>query len=144
MLYGVKLFYSFRWGQLGDVLVLPTTSFKDPIWDSIGDKLWPSVARSLGTCRLARQLDFEAIRTQVLNTVLLPNLGEAYALIEKHERRMKLTSKVIVVCDVSLLADQMSFAANSRSQLHPELQPKKEYGKFGENKPHTIAISEVS
>ncbi|KAF6150857.1 hypothetical protein GIB67_020940 [Kingdonia uniflora] len=89
------------------------------------------------------QSDFKAIRTQVLNTASLPNLGEAYALIEKHERCMKLTSKAIVVSDVLPLADQMSFAANSRSQLHPELRPKKEYDKSGGNKPRTIAISEV-
>ncbi|KAF6165168.1 hypothetical protein GIB67_000752 [Kingdonia uniflora] len=61
------------------------------------------------------QSNFEAIRTQVLNTTPLPNLSEAHALIKKHERRMKLTSKVIAVSDVPPLADQMSFTANSRS-----------------------------
>ncbi|KAF6164785.1 hypothetical protein GIB67_011175 [Kingdonia uniflora] len=50
------------------------------------------------------------------NIAPLPNLDEPYALIEKHERHMKLTSKVTVVSDVPPLVDQMSFAANSRSQ----------------------------
>ncbi|XP_010278689.1 PREDICTED: tRNA wybutosine-synthesizing protein 2/3/4 isoform X2 [Nelumbo nucifera] len=44
-----------RWERLGDVVVLPVTSFKDPLWDSIGEELWSTVARSLGTRRLARQ-----------------------------------------------------------------------------------------
>ncbi|XP_010655400.1 tRNA wybutosine-synthesizing protein 2/3/4 isoform X2 [Vitis vinifera] len=44
-----------RWERLGDIVVLPVTSFKDPIWDSIGDELWPIIAKSLNTCRLARQ-----------------------------------------------------------------------------------------
>ncbi|XP_022723296.1 tRNA wybutosine-synthesizing protein 2/3/4 [Durio zibethinus] len=44
-----------RWERLGDIVVLPVSSFKDPVWDSIGDELWPIIARSLNTCRLARQ-----------------------------------------------------------------------------------------
>ncbi|XP_073302824.1 tRNA wybutosine-synthesizing protein 2/3/4 [Primulina huaijiensis] len=44
-----------RWERVGDMIVLPTTSFKDPMWDSIGKELWPIVAKSLGTGRLARQ-----------------------------------------------------------------------------------------
>ncbi|KAJ4703910.1 tRNA wybutosine-synthesizing protein 2/3/4 [Melia azedarach] len=44
-----------RWGKLGDIVVLPVSSFRDPVWDSIGDKLWPAVAKSLNTSRLARQ-----------------------------------------------------------------------------------------
>lgn len=37
-------------------MVLPVNAFKDPIWGSIGDELWPIVAKSLGTQRLARQV----------------------------------------------------------------------------------------
>ncbi|KAK6123931.1 hypothetical protein DH2020_042328 [Rehmannia glutinosa] len=44
-----------RWERLGDIIVLPVMSFKDQIWESIGEELWPLVARSLGTHRLARQ-----------------------------------------------------------------------------------------
>ncbi|KAJ1700928.1 hypothetical protein LUZ63_000707 [Rhynchospora breviuscula] len=44
-----------RWEQLGDMVVLPKNSFKDPQWDLIAKELWPIVANSLGTQRLARQ-----------------------------------------------------------------------------------------
>ncbi|XWS12833.1 hypothetical protein CRYUN_Cryun37aG0124200 [Craigia yunnanensis] len=44
-----------RWERLGDIVVLPVSSFMDPVWDSIGEELWPIIARSLNTCRLARQ-----------------------------------------------------------------------------------------
>ncbi|OAY64172.1 tRNA wybutosine-synthesizing protein 2/3/4 [Ananas comosus] len=44
-----------RWEHLGDIVVLPKTSFRDPLWDSMGDELWPLVAKSLGAQRLARQ-----------------------------------------------------------------------------------------
>ncbi|KAK9267461.1 hypothetical protein L1049_009887 [Liquidambar formosana] len=44
-----------RWDRLGDIVVLPLTSFKDPVWDSIGEELWPTIANLLNTRRLARQ-----------------------------------------------------------------------------------------
>ncbi|XVF40751.1 hypothetical protein PTKIN_Ptkin01aG0140400 [Pterospermum kingtungense] len=44
-----------RWERLGDIVVLPVSSFRDPVWDSIAEELWPIIARSLNTCRLARQ-----------------------------------------------------------------------------------------
>ncbi|KAK9022971.1 hypothetical protein V6N11_003207 [Hibiscus sabdariffa] len=44
-----------RWERLGDIVVLPVSSFRDPVWDSIGGELWPIIAKSLNTCRLARQ-----------------------------------------------------------------------------------------
>lgn len=44
-----------RWERLGDIIVLPVTSFSDPQWDSVHGELWPIVAQSLGTRRLARQ-----------------------------------------------------------------------------------------
>ncbi|CAN1326735.1 tRNA wybutosine-synthesizing protein 2/3/4 [Linum perenne] len=44
-----------RWECLGDIVVLPITSFKDPVWDSIREELWPIIATSLNAVRLARQ-----------------------------------------------------------------------------------------
>lgn len=44
-----------RWETLGDITVLPKTCFKDPLWESIREELWPLVAKSLGAQRLARQ-----------------------------------------------------------------------------------------
>lgn len=44
-----------RWERLGDIVVLPVTSFKDSAWDLIGQELWLIVAKSLGANRLARQ-----------------------------------------------------------------------------------------
>lgn len=44
-----------RWERLGDIVVLPVSSFKDPAWNTLGDELWTVVAKSLGARRLARQ-----------------------------------------------------------------------------------------
>ncbi|KAJ4980614.1 hypothetical protein NE237_031451 [Protea cynaroides] len=44
-----------RWERLGDIVVLPVSSFSDPAWDLIGDELWSIVAKSLGARRLGRQ-----------------------------------------------------------------------------------------
>lgn len=44
-----------RWERLGDIVVLPLTSFKDSAWDLIGQELWFIIAKSLGAIRLARQ-----------------------------------------------------------------------------------------
>ncbi|KAI3800287.1 hypothetical protein L1987_28374 [Smallanthus sonchifolius] len=44
-----------RWERLGDIFVLPMTSFKDSVWDSLGKELWLTVADSLGASRFARQ-----------------------------------------------------------------------------------------
>ncbi|OAY25926.1 hypothetical protein MANES_16G007200v8 [Manihot esculenta] len=44
-----------RWERLGDIVVLPVSSFKDPTWDLIGEELWPIIARSLNSQRLARK-----------------------------------------------------------------------------------------
>ncbi|KAI3680535.1 hypothetical protein L6452_35307 [Arctium lappa] len=44
-----------RWERLGDIVVLPMNSFKDSVWDSLGNDLWSTVAESLGARRLARQ-----------------------------------------------------------------------------------------
>lgn len=41
--------------------MLPVSSFRDPVWDSIDDKLWPAVAKSLNTSRLARQVSYMCI-----------------------------------------------------------------------------------
>lgn len=47
-----------RWEHLGDIIVLPKTAFMDPRWDSVGEELWPIVAKSLGAQRLARQVSY--------------------------------------------------------------------------------------
>ncbi|XP_047307750.1 tRNA wybutosine-synthesizing protein 2/3/4 [Impatiens glandulifera] len=44
-----------RWERLGDIVVLPVTCFKNTVWDSLGKEIWPIVADSLGTNRLAKQ-----------------------------------------------------------------------------------------
>ncbi|KAL2931413.1 tRNA wybutosine-synthesizing protein 2/3/4 [Bienertia sinuspersici] len=44
-----------RWEKLGDIVVLPITSFRDPAWDTIGSEVWSVVAKTLGARRLARQ-----------------------------------------------------------------------------------------
>ncbi|KAJ4828742.1 hypothetical protein Tsubulata_025157 [Turnera subulata] len=44
-----------RWERLGDIAILPVTCFKDQVWDSIGEELWPIIAKTLGSRRLARQ-----------------------------------------------------------------------------------------
>ncbi|XP_062189340.1 tRNA wybutosine-synthesizing protein 2/3/4 isoform X2 [Phragmites australis] len=44
-----------RWETLGNIIILPKTCFKDPLWESVSKELWPLVARSLGAQRLARQ-----------------------------------------------------------------------------------------
>jgi len=44
-----------RWETLGDIIILPKTCFKDPLWESVGEELWPLIAKSLGAQRLARQ-----------------------------------------------------------------------------------------
>ncbi|XP_020530122.1 tRNA wybutosine-synthesizing protein 2/3/4 isoform X2 [Amborella trichopoda] len=44
-----------RWERFGDLLILPMDSFKDKVWDSIGEELWPIVMKSLEANRLARQ-----------------------------------------------------------------------------------------
>uniref|UniRef100_A0A0Q3R7D4 tRNA wybutosine-synthesizing protein 2/3/4 n=1 Tax=Setaria italica TaxID=4555 RepID=A0A0Q3R7D4_SETIT len=44
-----------RWEILGDIIILPKTCFKDPLWESVSEELWPLVAKSLGAQRLARQ-----------------------------------------------------------------------------------------
>ncbi|WVZ66070.1 hypothetical protein U9M48_015345 [Paspalum notatum var. saurae] len=44
-----------RWETLGDIVILPKTCFKDPLWESVSEELWPIVAKSLGAQRLARQ-----------------------------------------------------------------------------------------
>lgn len=59
----------FRWERLGDIVVLPVTSFKDPAWDSIGPEVWPIVAKSLNANRLARQVSY--ILELFLSVILL-------------------------------------------------------------------------
>lgn len=48
-----------RWERLGDIVVLPVTSFKDPAWSSISEEVWSAIAVSLSANRLARQVCFK-------------------------------------------------------------------------------------
>lgn len=45
-----------RWDRIGDIVILPATSFKNSLWDSIAEELWLIVAKSLKAHRLARQV----------------------------------------------------------------------------------------
>lgn len=51
----ISLIY-LRWDKLGDIIVLPVSSFRDQAWELVEEDLWPIVAQSLGTRRLARQV----------------------------------------------------------------------------------------
>ncbi|KAL0845606.1 hypothetical protein Bca101_018852 [Brassica carinata] len=53
-----------KWERLGDIVVLPVTSFKDPAWSSISEEVWSAVAISLSANRLARQGRVEANGTR--------------------------------------------------------------------------------
>ncbi|KAK4753279.1 hypothetical protein SAY87_022077 [Trapa incisa] len=44
-----------KWERLGDIVVLPGTSFKDPVWETMGEELWAVIAEVLKTNRLAKQ-----------------------------------------------------------------------------------------
>ncbi|XP_058753871.1 tRNA wybutosine-synthesizing protein 2/3/4 isoform X1 [Vicia villosa] len=44
-----------RWDRIGDIVILPATSFKNILWNSIAEDLWLAVAKSLKAHRLARQ-----------------------------------------------------------------------------------------
>ncbi|KAG5405109.1 hypothetical protein IGI04_011228 [Brassica rapa subsp. trilocularis] len=53
-----------KWERLGDIVVLPVTSFKDPAWSPISEEVWSAVAISLSANRLARQGRVEANGTR--------------------------------------------------------------------------------
>lgn len=59
-----NIFDLFRWERLGDIVVLPVTSFKDPVWDSISEEFWPTIAKSLNASRLARQVSYVRVLYQ--------------------------------------------------------------------------------
>ncbi|GJN32451.1 hypothetical protein PR202_gb20963 [Eleusine coracana subsp. coracana] len=44
-----------RWETLGNIIILPKTCFKDSLWESVSEELWPLVAKALSAQRLARQ-----------------------------------------------------------------------------------------
>lgn len=52
----LNLILMCRWETLGDIVILPKTCFKNPLWESVSEELWPLVAKSLGAQRLARQV----------------------------------------------------------------------------------------
>ncbi|CAM6091125.1 unnamed protein product [Calypogeia fissa] len=44
-----------KWERLGDMIILPAGSLNSPVWSSLGEKLWRTIASSLGASRLGRQ-----------------------------------------------------------------------------------------
>jgi hypothetical protein len=58
--------------------------------------------------------EFEALRTQILNTSPMPSLYEAYATIDSDERRRRLGPLISTTVSASpVIAEQMAFVANS-------------------------------
>lgn len=43
--------------------MLPISSFKNPLWNSVEKELWPIIAKSLNTRRLARQVSYLYMQT---------------------------------------------------------------------------------
>uniref|UniRef100_A0A2N9IGT2 Integrase catalytic domain-containing protein n=1 Tax=Fagus sylvatica TaxID=28930 RepID=A0A2N9IGT2_FAGSY len=85
---------------------------------------FPAEAASIVVTRLGRQHtyqfllglkpEFEALRTQILNTSPMPSLYEAYATIDSDERRRRLGPPISTTVSASpVIAEQMAFAANS-------------------------------
>jgi tRNA wybutosine-synthesizing protein 3 len=52
----LNLILMCRWETLGDIVILPKACFKNTLWESVSEELWPLVAKSLGAQRLARQV----------------------------------------------------------------------------------------
>ena len=58
--------------------------------------------------------EFESLRTQILNTSLMPSLYEAYATIDSDERRRHLGLSTYATISASpVTTEQIVFAANS-------------------------------
>ena len=57
--------------------------------------------------------EFEALRTQILNTVPLPSLFEAFATVDGDERRRRIISTSSVASPSPPIPEQMAFAAPS-------------------------------
>jgi hypothetical protein len=85
---------------------------------------FPAEAASIVVTRLGRQHtyqfllglkpEFEALRTQILNTSPMPSLYEAYATIDNDERRRRLGPPISTTVSASpVIAEQMASAANS-------------------------------
>ena len=81
-------------------------------------------AASIVVTRLSRQHtyqfllglkpEFEALRTQILNTSPMPSLYEAYATINSDEHRRRLGPPISTTVSASpAIAEQIAFAANS-------------------------------
>uniref|UniRef100_A0A2N9F1J4 non-specific serine/threonine protein kinase n=1 Tax=Fagus sylvatica TaxID=28930 RepID=A0A2N9F1J4_FAGSY len=94
---------------------------------------FPAEAASIVVTRLGRQHtyqfllglkpEFEALRTQILNTSPMPSLYEAYATIDSDERRRRLGPPISTTVSASpVIAEQMAFAANS-STRSPNWRP---------------------
>ncbi|GFY95374.1 hypothetical protein Acr_10g0007590 [Actinidia rufa] len=62
--------------------------------------------------------EFEALRTQILNTSPLPSLYEAFAIVDGDERRRRLLSSPSLPESYPIVPDQRAFAATSGSHLY--------------------------
>lgn len=67
---------------------------------------------------LAFNLSIRLFVPKILNTTLPPSLGKTYVMIEKYERPIVLSLKLLVTPAVPSYADHMAFLANkSHSSL---------------------------
>ena len=57
--------------------------------------------------------EFEALRTQILNSVPLPSLFDAFATVDGDERQRRLIAISPVLAPLPSVPDQMAFAAPS-------------------------------
>ncbi|GFZ21988.1 glycine-rich protein 5 [Actinidia rufa] len=62
--------------------------------------------------------EFEALRTQILNTSPLPSLYEAFAIVDGDERRRRLLPSPSLPESSPIVPDQRAFAATSGSHLY--------------------------
>ncbi|XP_058187670.1 uncharacterized protein LOC131304445 isoform X2 [Rhododendron vialii] len=113
--------------------------------------------------------NFEPLRIQILNTSPMPSLYEVFATIdsEEHRRRIIQPQGLLATPTISIVNDQMAFAASSRPpsgkiichhcgdsghvkarcyKLHPELKPRvtrnRSYDSSSSGPSRTVAFAE--
>ncbi|PSR86087.1 U2 small nuclear ribonucleoprotein [Actinidia chinensis var. chinensis] len=62
--------------------------------------------------------EFEALRTQILNTSPLPSLYEAFAIVDGDERRRRLLPSLSLPESPPIVPDQRAFASSSGTHLY--------------------------
>ncbi|GFY98704.1 hypothetical protein Acr_13g0001050 [Actinidia rufa] len=94
--------------------------------------------------------EFEALRTQIVNTTPMPSIFEAFAMLDGDERRHHLLQFPPPPVTDSTIPDQMALAASGSRflwclKLHPELRETfKRNKEKSKASPRTVAISETS